>query len=246
MKRVILVGEIHGTRTVPELFGNLVASIADAKSKTLVVLEINQRSQQSIDAFLETGDDSVLKADPFFFREFQDGRSSKAMVSLLGRLGKLPNTRVLCMDPMTGFATMVGQERDSQMAEFINRNREGYDHTFVLSGNVHSSTAIGTPWKKSFRPMGYELKSLAKDLKDDEFLNILVRYGKVDAWNCEGNNVSDCKVYRGKEISTDYSRAVSHESYFVWENPAANGHNASIFLRSAKESLPFVMAGESK
>lgn len=118
MKKVILVGEMHGTRTVPELFGNIVAAIADSKSKTLAILEINQTSQQSIDAFLRTNDESVLKTDPFFTREFQDGRSSKAMVSLLRKLAKLPNTSVLCMDPMSGFATMTGQERDTGMAEF--------------------------------------------------------------------------------------------------------------------------------
>lgn len=240
MKKVVLIGEMHGTRTVPDLFGNIVASVTDSKSKTLAILEIPQGSQSSIDGFLKSNDESILKADPFFTRSFQDGRSSKAMVALLQRLAKLPNTTVLCMDPMTGFNTMSGQDRDTGMATFINSNRTGFDHTFVLSGNIHSSTALGTPWDKAYRPMGYELKAMAKDLRDDELLNVLVRYGKLDAWNCQGNQVSDCKVYYGKEIPTDYSTAVSYPSYFVWESPSVDGHSGSIFIRDAKASLPFV------
>ncbi len=66
---MILVGEIHGTQEVPKLFGNIVASIADQKSKIAVILEIYQNSQASIDEFLKTGDESVLKNDIFFSRQ---------------------------------------------------------------------------------------------------------------------------------------------------------------------------------
>lgn len=239
MKKVIIIGEMHGTSTVPELFGNVVASVADSKSKTLVVLEISQSSQHSIDTFLKSDDESVLKKDPFFRRKYQDGRSSKAMVSLLRKLAKLPGTTVLCMDPMTGFNTMTGQDRDTGMATIINTKRVGFDHTLILTGNIHSSTALGTPWDKSYRPMGYELKAMAKDLNDDQLLNILVRYGKVDSWNCQGSEVSGCKAYVREEIPSDYSEAVPYFSYFVWEIPAVDGHNASIFLRSTTASPPF-------
>lgn len=245
MKKIILIGEMHGTSTVPEIFGNLVDSIADSNTKTLVVLEIPQSSQKTIDSFLINEDDSVLKADPFFTRDFQDGRSSEAMVKLLRRLAKLPNTTVLCMDPMSGFNTMTGQERDTGMASFINSHRVGYDHTLVLSGNIHSSASIGTPWDKRYRPMGYELKAMIKDLRDDELLNILIRYGKLDAWNCQGNQASDCKVHYGEEISSDYSMAVSYPTYFIWEIPLVDGHGGSIFIRSAKASMPFVLGSKS-
>ena len=82
MKKVILVGEMHGTSTVPELFAKIVAAVASDKSKTLAVLEITQSSQSSIEKFLKTGDESVLRKEPFFTRSDQDGRSSRAMVAL--------------------------------------------------------------------------------------------------------------------------------------------------------------------
>jgi hypothetical protein len=239
MKKIILVGEMHGTKTVPELFGNLVASIANEKAKTLVVLEINQSSQPAINDFLKTLDAPALKKDPFFSREYQDGRSSKAMVALLKKLAHLTNVTVMCMDPMEGILTMTGQERDTGMASFINSNRVGFDQTLVLSGNVHSSTEIGTRWDKNYRPMGYELKSMAKDLRDDQLFNILIRYGKIDSWNCEGAEASSCGARFGQNISSDYSEAVPFPSYFIWENEMPDGHQGTIFIRSAKISFPF-------
>ena len=240
MKKVILVGEMHGTETTPELFGNIVSAVAEEKAKTLAVLEINQSSQASIDEFVKTGDESTLRKDPFFSREYQDGRSSKAMVALLNKLRKLPGVTVLCMDPMDGIQTMTGQERDTGMARFINTKRTGYDYTVVLSGNVHSSTAIGTPWDKTYRPMAYELKTMALDLETDQLLNVLIRYGKVDSWNCQGAEASSCTARYGKLVQTDYSEAVKFPSYLVWENQPVDGHTVSIFIRNATISFPFV------
>lgn len=239
-KKVILVGEIHGTKTVPQLFGNLVASIADPNKKTLVILEINQNSQASIDEFVKTGDESALRKDTFFSRQYQDGRSSKAMVQLLKKLVKLPNTKILCMDPMDGIKTMSGQERDTAMANFINTHRVSYDHTLVLTGNVHSSVIIGTPWDKIFQPMGYELKNMAKDLNEGELFSIRLRHEKVDSWNCFGAEPSSCYASYGKKKPTDYSQAVKYPSYFIWEGQLVDGHDASIFVRRAEISLPYI------
>jgi hypothetical protein len=243
--KIIILGEIHGTKQVPELFSKMVQSVADEKSKTLVILEINQSSQDSIDRFLKSGDESILKQDEFFYRKYQDGRSSKAMVNLLKDLAKMPNVAVLCMDPMTGINTMTGQERDTAMATFINSKRIGYDRVLVLSGNVHSSAVVGTPWDKDFKPMTYELKTMATDLAEKPpfgipILNILVRYEKVSSWNCQGAEANSCSARYGKKIPTDYSTALNWESYFMLEDSLTDGHRGSIFIRSTDASFPFM------
>ncbi len=235
-KKIILIGEIHGTQEVPELFGNIVATIASEKVKTLVVLEINQTSQSAIDAFLKTRKDAILARDVFFSRKYQDGRSSKAMVGLLRRLSKLPNVTVLCLDPPIA----VAQERDTGMASFINSKMNSYDHTLILSGNVHSSTVIGTPWDKNFRPMGYELKSMATNLNEDQIFNILVRYEKVDSWNCQGVDASSCFARYGKKLPTDYSMAENWNMYFLQEDALKDGHLGTIFIRSTRVSFPLI------
>ena len=132
------------------------------------------------------------------------------------------------------------------MASFINLHRVGYDHILVLSGNIHSSTSFGTHWDKDYRPMGYELKSMAKDLSDNDVLNILVRYEIVNAWNCQGSDKSGCKAYYGKAIPSDYSNALPVESYFISEGESVDGHNGSVFVRTSKASFPLVKAGANK
>jgi len=239
-KKLILVGEIHGTQEVPKFFGNIAASLVNDKDKTLVILEINQDSQKSIDNFFQTGDESILKRDPFFSRRYQDGRSSESMMKLLKRLSKISNVTVLCMDPMTGVQTMTGQERDTGMATFINSKMNKYGRTLVLSGNIHSSIVIGTPWDKTFRPMGYELKNMVTNLKDDQILNILVRHEKVDSWNCQGAEVSSCLARIGKKFPSDYSTALNWDSYFRIEDALTDGHTGTVFIRSTKVSFPFI------
>lgn len=241
-KKIILIGEVHGTNNVPELFGDMVSAVVDNNSKTLVALELPQSAQANIDVFLKTGNDDVLRNEPFFAQGLRDGRSSQAMVALLRRLSKMPNTKVLCID--VDHPASSSQERDTGMAVAINANRVGFDRTLVLTGNIHSRTSVGTPWDENFRPMGYELKTLAKDLGTNDLLNILVRYGKLDSWHCEaGSGQQECKIWRGKHLSTDYSNAVGYEQYFLLENPNVDSHNATIFLRSATPSLPFLPYG---
>jgi hypothetical protein len=239
-KKVILVGEIHGTNEVPELFGNLVSSVANSATKTLVALEINQSSQSAIDAFLKTGDEDILKKDVFFHREYQDGRSSKAMVDLLKRLSKLPNTTVLCMDPMATNPPMSGQERDTAMAAFISSKVNGYQNALVLSGNIHSAVEIGTPWDPKYRPMGYELKNMLKGMNPDQMLSILVRHEQVGSWNCQGNSPSECSARYGEKLPTEYSTAVSWNSYFMLENAFVGVNLGTIFIRKTTVSFPFV------
>jgi hypothetical protein len=241
MKKVIFVGEMHGTKATPALFAQIAAAVASPERPTLVALEIPQSSQAAIDAFLKSGDEAVLKADPFFTRADQDGRSSRAMVRLLKTLAKLPRTTVVAMDPMGASQTMTGAARDRAMAEFLNSKRAGFDHTLVLSGNVHSSFAVGTPLDPEYRPMALVFKELAKDLAPGDVFNVLVRYGKVDTWSCDSAEASSCRAHYGKEMTNDeYATAVPDPGYFVWEGEERDGHVASIFVRTSGLSKPFV------
>lgn len=240
MRKVILVGEVHGTNEVPQLFANIVASVAKKQKKVGVFLEISQDAQSAIDAFLKTSDESILRKNSFFQRELQDGRSSKAMVQLLRGLAKLSNVTVFCMDPLEEKSSIMAQQRDTGMAAFINAHQADFDTVLALTGNVHSSTALGTPWDLAFRPMGYELKAMAKELPEGSILNILVRYGKSEAWNCRESHRRSCKAYRSIDRDSPYVHAVSFANYFVWELPDKDGHSASVFLRSTTASSPLV------
>lgn len=240
MKKIILVGEMHGTKKTLELFGHIVETVAEDKSTTLVALEINRSSQTSVDEFLKSGNDLFLRKDPFFTRDFQDGRSSRAMVALLFKLRSLPGVKVLCIDPEGEIQIKSGQERETAMANLINFHRHTFDHTVVLTGNTHSSTSVGAAWDRSFRPMAFELNTMASDLGSQEFTNVLIRYGSANSWNCQSRLPSTCKARYGKTTPNDYSEAVNFASYFIWENKPVDGHSVSIFIRNADVSPPFI------
>lgn len=139
---------------------------------------------------------------------------------------------------------MTGQDRDTAMAAFINTQRISYDRTFVLAGNIHSSAAIGTHWDKNYRPMTYELKTMATDLMEKPpllipILNILVRYETVNSWNCQGAEADTCSARYGKKFPTDYSTALNWNTYFLLEDQLTDGHWASIFIRKTDVSFPY-------
>lgn len=228
-KKVLFVGEVHGTHEVPQFFAGLVKTVASEERKTLVALEIDQSSQKAVDEFLESGDATALKRDPFFKRADQDGRSSVATIALLRKLAKLPGVTVVCMDPASS------DRRDNGMAKFLNERRAGFDRVLVLAGNLHTRLSIGYEGDAGYRPLGYEFKQIAKDLGDADVMSLRMRYGTLNAWTCMNDG---CKARYGEPIATPYSEAVPYDSYFVLEDGLADGHNASIFLRRTAVAVP--------
>jgi len=89
---LVLVGEIHGSAEIPAAFGNLVCHALRRRPRetVLVGLEIFSSAQSAIDAFLASDGGGPARAalleHDFWRREYQDGRSSGAMLALLDAL----------------------------------------------------------------------------------------------------------------------------------------------------------------
>lgn len=235
-RKLIFVGELHGTREIPALFGDLVAALAERGRKTLVGLEISEDAQPAVDAFLRTGDAAALARAEFFSRAYQDGRSSEAMVALLRRLAPLPGVTVLCVDPRSSASS---QERDSGMAALIGRRRKEFDRVLTLTGNVHSALNVGTPWDSAFRPMAYELRARALELGEGEIINFRNRHETAEAWVCYENVAANCGVKPDLPHPDDYATAVAADSYALIEDEAVDGHRGSLFIRATRASPPF-------
>ncbi len=239
-KKIIFVGEMHGSQEIPQFFAQLAESLSSKKNRILVVLEIPNSSQKNIDAFLKTGNKDLLRKDLFFSRgKNSDGRSSQAMVRLLQKLSKIKNVEVFCMDEDMGYSGN-GQDRDTFMAKSIYKKMRGFDQTLVLSGNIHSRLEMGYPGNESYRPMAYELKNLASELKADQIFNIFMRFKNLNIWAAMNNRAG---VHRFS-VSTEYSQAVPWESYFLVEEGFSDktlhdGHKGTVFIRTTKPSFPF-------
>jgi hypothetical protein len=234
-RKMVVVGEMHGTKEAPDFLGQMIKAVANRKTKILVALEVPTFSQRAVDKFLLTANEDYLRQDRFFASRYQDGRSSEAIVRLLQEVSRLPGVTVYCMDPGGQNARL----RDVSMARNIVFKARGFDRVFVLTGNIHSSRVLGTEWDSRYRPMAYELLKI-KPSYTLQLLNILIRFEEGSSWNCMGVSESSCGTQVWPSQKSDYSEALPFEKYFVPEGRIVHGHNGSLFIRRIHESRPFV------
>ena len=134
--RTLILGEMHGTRELPEAAG---AIACDASRRGPVVLGL----ELPVEALSQPGQSA-------YWREaFPDGRSSEAMAALVERVATWRREgRPLEVLAFDGNETAT-ESRDTVMAATIARRRaERPDATFVLlMGNLHARKQVGSPWK---------------------------------------------------------------------------------------------------
>lgn len=185
--RLVLLGEMHGTREVPLLTSMLVAHYARTEP-VLLGLEVDASDQPLVDAFLEsagTDSDFAEVLSGAHWREpTHDGRDSVAMLGLLEHVRRLRAQRadvavVLFDAPGDG-------ERDQRMAEALRTAMRAHPgaRTLVLTGNVHAVTGErpalilpdGTPYDAP--------TTLGRHLLDLAPLSIDIQAAKGEFWAC--------------------------------------------------------------
>jgi len=131
--RTLILGELHGTREIPEAAG---AIACEASERGPVVLG------------LELPPEALVRTSPLWSQPSQDGRTSEAMAALLERVASWRREgRPIEVLGFDGNETTV-ESRDTVMAATLARHRaERPDATFVLlMGNLHARRQIGSPW----------------------------------------------------------------------------------------------------
>lgn len=179
--RIVVLGEIHGTREVPELVGELACHLSE-HGQVLVGLEVPRWLTEDIEAFVdgEVGSQALL-ADEYWQSAIQDGRQSRGMLNLLRRIGEVAATGRQVVARGFDDAVMVFEgepppehTRDELMARNVLRYRSesASDFVLVLVGNHHA--------RRSSSPG----PSMATLLPESETLTVDVRFLRGDAWNC--------------------------------------------------------------
>lgn len=195
---LVLVGELHGTAEIPAALGHLAcqAAVGRPGETILVGLEIPSSTQPAVDAFLASdgGAQAVeaLLAHEHWQREYQDGRSSAAMLDLLEGIRGYRKAglkiEVRAIDPGRYDSP---NDRDAGMASTLSESIESIHpaQTLVLVGNVHSRSLKGYPWnaEADFMPLGAHLRTRYAGLIA---LDIAVSGGS--AWICTSAAASEC------------------------------------------------------
>lgn len=201
---VVLFGEIHGTREIPDAFGRAVCSAAAAAStEVLVGVEIPRTEQAALDAFVASdGGDAAraaLLAGAFWTGPWKDGRSSEAMVALLDRVRALraagARVRVVAFD----VGATPAPDRDGAMAAALLDARAAAPDAVVvlLTGNLHARLAGGLPPLPDMVPMGAHLRDAAPAT-----VSFDARHAAGTAWVCTGETPADCGAQPWGEAPT--------------------------------------------
>ncbi len=203
----IIVGETHGTNETPEAFGNLVCLATRTNRPVIVAVEFSSDFQPAIDLFLAS--DGGVEAQreflalPNWRNEFQDGRTSIAMLRLFEELRGLKQAGAIegVVATDIGRATPEGLQRDAAMANaWQNISREENAIVLALVGNIH---AMRIPWSHS----SGTITTAGSLMPTAHTITVNVVGNGGDAWNCtrEGCGVSRSVSKREAESGLKFS-----------------------------------------
>lgn len=146
-RRVIWIGEMHGTAQQPILFGDIVCAATKTGRPVIVLLERTRSEQPAWDQFLASNGGGEAKEklshSPGWTLALQDGRSSKAMLDLAERLREYKAASLiagvdLIIDDNQQYSTSDAYE--ARMAALVSNAAAASPSALVLvySGNAHA------------------------------------------------------------------------------------------------------------
>ncbi len=184
-RKIILLGEIHGTNEAPAFAGELVCNLMASRGAAVLALELPLSSQVAVNAAMaertEADASKLFDELPFWEAKFQDGRRSQAIKQLMMQLWQLhqknDNVRLRLIDPDTN---RPQAERDAMMGARLKAVSDEFPATPVvaLMGNLHARKQKGTPWDSDFLPA-------ASFLVGENFVSLNIKYDGGTAWNCD-------------------------------------------------------------
>jgi len=182
-KKVIVIGEMHGTTEVPWFALQLIQRLSKTQKTVTVALEIPINYQNDIDDFIRNGNfDNLLTLDHF---KYPDGRTSIAMGQLIKGLRNLKNVIVICFDIAS--TSRAGINRDSLMGVNLSRSYNG-DHMVILTGNLHANLKEGY-WKPNFKSAIYYFNKINN--LNDQLISLNTYFGSGTIWNCMQDGCKD-------------------------------------------------------
>lgn len=156
---VMLVPDLEGSVQAPEMVRRVACGVLALGRPLTLALDIDSVEQAALNAWLESPDDeSALLKLPFFRRQWQDGRSSHAMLELLTQV----KTWRQHHRPITVLAIdwgMPGNPRMAMMAHrLVDHRAQHPDRVLVVFvSNTAARLTLGTSWDDDLQPLGYRL-----------------------------------------------------------------------------------------
>jgi hypothetical protein len=199
-QKIITIGEVHGTTEIPRAVGELACSFLKRGKSIVVGLEISDEALATILTYQNSAktaaDKAAITQSKFWNPKMQDGRSSKAMFSLIAQLNQLKqrslSIEIMAFDYLTASAEAKlklsndshSLLRDQSMTEHIERMISASpEKTFILfAGNYHASKQKVLGSNPNWRSMAYLLN------QKYPLMSFNADYRGGSAWNCRPLN----------------------------------------------------------
>lgn len=238
--KLILVGEMHGTREVPALVAEMAGRWSRPRSARapalIVALEYPQTEAAHLQTYVESdgsaGARTRLLATQFWKRPAQDGRSSHAMLALIDALRQAGsagrNVKLAAFD-MSAAQEAARVDRDEAMALNLRAVVAGNpaSRVLALTGNYHARQRDGAPWNASQRFMAGHLKDLSP-----YSINVDGIHGSY--WACFSGDATDCKTQR---FARDRAKT-NPSGVYADQALTDSGYDLGLMLESLTVSLP--------
>lgn len=156
-KQIILFGEMHGTKEIPEMLTSFFVDLSK-KEDFNIALEVPLEFQKEIDSFLDIGEINILKKMSFFSKEeCSDGRNSLEYIRLMQKIHEINLSRdkkikIFCIDP----AASNQDEKERGLAHKVFELSEE-NKLFAIIGDIHASKKILHMDGVKITPSGYLL-----------------------------------------------------------------------------------------
>ena len=225
---ITVLGEVHGTEESPQAVGDVACQGLLLGRAVVLVLEIPDEETARLEAFLAGGSQEALLEGPFWRRDYQDGRSSLAVVRLLERARRMRASglplSVLAMD-----VNQTGVDRDTHMARRVLAARAAAPRSafVVLVGNLHARPRLSLP-----RSMAWRVTQGGAPLTA-----LVLTHGEGSTWLCDIGGRDSCGVHplRGGDRGLG-------PVFTPLDRTSASGFDGELYLGPPHASPPAVSA----
>lgn len=203
-KKPLFVGEVHGTNEAQRLIAEIIDHAIRHEREVILGLEIPSQEQKSINTYLEskgeTHDREMLLSGGFW-RGFQDGRASEAMLGLIEHIRVQKSIgrkiRLVCLD---GGARddFGGFDRDKSMALAIRTAMKQTPNSLMVAlvGNFHTRPLTLEDSKDNLVSHLVDLRAVV--------VNLASRRGAF--WACQGSGCGVRPTLSGAKVKPNAAR----------------------------------------
>ena len=226
-KKIIFVGEMHGTTEVPQFVGELISSWRSTGKRITFGIEMPKEYQGDVDEYQRTGDFEKLMKIPHF--KVPDGRGSVAMGELIKKIRKMEDVKIVCFDE----ANVSGNKRDSLMAvNLLSHVTNG--SMVVLTGNIHAHPKEGF-WKPWFKSAAFQLKRMTN--AGEKMVSINAYFGGGTIWNCMNDGCKEREAFAARDFGKA-SEAKEFVNFSLQADPS--GYDGYVYFAQVSASKPSI------